>query len=218
MSEEFFLTEKGAKTLEHKRNVFYQTPGIKEWFYKENEVLLKNLSEDTVVLDIGCGLGTHLLLMSKAAKEVVGIDQSDAVLKRTLRELKSVDNAKVFKMNARKLEFPDNCFDQTVCMFNTLGNMNDEVDILREMKRVTKKGGRIIFSLYNLESVSERIEFYRKSGMTNVAVDGTTIRSNGKFFSKSYSEEEVKELCNRVGLTPVIHRTTIGFICEAVKN
>ena len=56
MSEEYFLTEKAVKMLQQQRNVFYQTPGIKELFYKENEVLLKNLTSDSIVLDVGCDL------------------------------------------------------------------------------------------------------------------------------------------------------------------
>ncbi len=218
MSEEFFLTEKGAKTLEHKRNVFYQTPGIKEWFYKENEVMLKNLNSDSVVLDVGCGLGTHIKLMNEYCKEIIGIDHSDAVLKRCISEVKHLQNVKVFKMNIRKLDFPDNCFDQTTCMFNTLGNTNNEAIFLSEMKRVTKPSGRIIFSLYKEKSIPERLEFYKKTGMTHVVQDGTVIKSNGRYYSKTHTEESIKQMCKEAGLDVAIYSTNIGFVCEAKKK
>lgn len=220
MSEEFFLTEKGVKVLKWERNVFYQTPGIRELFYKENEVLLKNAGENSVILDIGCGLGTHLKLLSRHCKEVVGIDHSAAVLKHCRQEAAGLANAKVFEMNAKKLEFPDNCFDQTSCMFNTLGNLVDPLPVLREMCRVTKKSGKIIFSVYKNSSTPERLDFYRKTGLPDaIATAGEVTALGGKFYSRSYSEGEIQKMCEQVGLVEVaMNNTKLAYVVEAVKK
>ncbi|MFH0713287.1 MAG: class I SAM-dependent methyltransferase [Candidatus Micrarchaeota archaeon] len=217
MCEEYFLTEKGAHMVEQQRNVFYQPPGIKELFYKENEILLKHVDKTKRVLDVGCGLGTHLIFLSKYAGEVVGIDHSDALLKRCVKNIEELKNAKALKMNARKMDFPDNYFDQACCMFNTLGNIADVKLVLSEMQRVVVPGGYVIFSLYNLQSFPERIEFYRKTGLDDAHVEGTTIRSGESFFSNTYTEEQIAQFCKEVGLDVVFHRTHIGYVCEATK-
>ncbi len=217
MSEEFYLTERGVKVLQWERNVFYQTPGIKELFYKEKEVLIKNLTDESVVLDIGCGLGTHLTLISKYCKEIIGIDHSEAILKHCRKETKNLINVKTFNMKAKQLEFPDSCFDQTNCMFNTLGNMKEPMPVLSEMARIIKPSGHVIFSLYNLQSIPERLEYYHKTGLPDAHVeDGAVTASN--YYSRSYSEEEIKNMCQQTDLNVDIHKTRIAYVCDAVKK
>ena len=218
MSEEFFLTEKGVKVLKWERNIFYQTPGIKELFYKEKEILLANCDKTNVVLDVGCGIGTHLTLLSKYCKEAIGIDHSEAVLKNCREQVGAITNVKTFKMNAKKIEFPDDCFDRTICMFNTLGNMEDPLPVLREMCRVTKPGGKLIFSVYNSDSTEERLEFYHKTGLPDVYSDGAVIHNNRDFYSRSFTESEILKMCTGLGLELTVHKTKIARICEAVKN
>ncbi len=217
VSEEFYLKDQAVKMLQQQRNVFYQSPGIKEFFYKENEVLMKNLSNDAIVLDVGCGLGTHAIMLSKYCKEVIGIDHSDAILAKCKKNVEGIANIKLLKMNARALEFDDNYFDETFSLFNTLGIMEEPLPVLKEMKRVTKPNKRIIFSLYNLNSINERIEFYKKTTLNHAHVEGTTIKSDD-FFSKTYTEEDIKQLCDKLELNVTIHKTTIGFVCEATKQ
>ncbi len=219
MGEGFFLTEKGKHVLLQERNVFYQTPGIKALFYKENEILIKNLEKhNSIVLDVGCGLGIHLELLSKYCKEVIGIDHSEVMLKYSRKRVKNLGNVKVFNMNARHIEFPDNCFDQTNCMFNTLGNVENPLPILLEMHRVTKPGGHLIFSVYNPESVSERLEFYQRTGLPDAYLDGSAVKASGNFYSRSFSEQEVLKMCNELGVEVKIHKTSLAYICEATKK
>ncbi len=218
MSEDYFLKEKSVKLLQQLRNVFYQSPGIKEFFYKENEVLMKNLTPDSVVLDVGCGFGTHVVMLSKYCKEVFGIDHSEAILKKCRKNVEGIRNVKILKMNAYQMDFPDNHFDETFSLFNTLGIMHKPIEALREMKRVTKKGGRLVFSLYNPNSIEERIEFYKKAALDDAHAEGLVIKSGSDFFSNTYTEKEVQALGKEIDMEIIIHETKIGHICEAVKK
>ena len=218
MGEFIFLTPEGAKILLNARNEFYQTPGIKEFFYKENEVLIRGLEPNKKVLDVGCGLGTHLLLMHKFCNNLFGVDFSEAVLKYTRKRLEGISNIQIHNMNARHMNFESNTFDQTSCMDATIGNFEDEIQVLKEMARVTKKGGRVIFSVFNLLSIKERLIFYEKTGSKDVYLDGTTFRNPSGLYSKSYSRTQVVELCKAAGLLPKIHATRLGYVCEAIKR
>lgn len=108
--------------------------------------LLEKYVPGKKVLDYGCGHGMHAISIAKmAAKEVIGIDLSEESLKiaeqRANRELLN-DRVKFIKMDAEKLELPDNFFD---IVFD--GGAFSSIDINKafsETKRVLKPGGCLI--------------------------------------------------------------------------
>lgn len=103
-----------------------------------------NISKGHRVLEVGVGTGLTLPLYPKDC-EVVGIDLSASMLKQAeilMRKMK-IRNARVMKMDATRLEFPDNHFD------GVLGNLfisatTYPVQALIEMKRVCKPGGTLV--------------------------------------------------------------------------
>ena len=158
-------------------------------------------------------------MMSKYCKEAYGIDHSEAVLRKGVNNIAHLNNVKVSKMSAYELEFQENFFDQTCCMFNTFGNMKNEKAVLDEMVRTTKPGGHVIFSVFNLQSIPERLEFYQKTTLDDAHAEGIVIRSGNNFFSKTYSDEDIRRMCKVVGLENVIiHQTRIAYVCEATKK
>ena len=103
-----------------------------------------NISKGHKVLEVGVGTGLTLPLYPIDC-EVTGIDLSDSMLKQAeiLMKKMKIRNAKVLKMDATKLEFPDNHFD------GVLGNLfisatTYPVNALLEMKRVCKPGGTLV--------------------------------------------------------------------------
>jgi len=103
-----------------------------------------NIKKNHRILEVGVGTGLTLPLYPKDC-EIIGIDLSESMLKEAeelIKKLK-IRNAKVKKMNALKLEFPDNHFD------GVLGNLfisatTYPVEALMEMKRVCKPGAMIV--------------------------------------------------------------------------
>ncbi len=104
--------------------------------------LLKNLRGS--VLEIGVGTGKNLKYYPKNAK-VIGIDLSAKMIAKAKEKLKILNNKKIklIGMDAQNLKFNDESFDYVVCTF-VLCSVPYPVKVLKEMKRVVKKNGKIL--------------------------------------------------------------------------
>jgi len=93
------------------------------------------------VLDIGCGPGSTLKEMEKVGAGY-GLDVSETALKYCHdRGLNTVALA-----GAAALPYRDELFD-LVTSIDVLEHVEDDVDAIREMQRVTRPGGVIIFTV-----------------------------------------------------------------------
>ncbi|MFH0806289.1 MAG: methyltransferase domain-containing protein [Candidatus Brennerbacteria bacterium] len=107
---------------------------------------LAGIKENDALLDIGCGVG-QLLDYSPKGK-YIGIDISEENILRA-RELHPREE--FLEMDATKMDFPDDTFQYIVCV-ETIEHLTiDELhDLLEEIKRVGKKGAKIIITTPNL--------------------------------------------------------------------
>ena len=88
------------------------------------------------VLDIGCGSGTHLLVLGKLGLSINGIDASSHMIKKSEQRLGQRCLLRVGM--AEDLPFEDNAFDLAV-FINSLEFMDDPLQSLREAGRVAKR-------------------------------------------------------------------------------
>lgn len=109
---------------------------------KWREKLLGNIKGK--ILEVGVGTGKNLPYYNKDAK-VIGIDLSPKMLEKAKIKLNELDNRNItlVEMDAQKLKFKDNSFDYIVCTF-VLCSVPDPIKVLKEMKRVCKKNGKIL--------------------------------------------------------------------------
>ena len=91
--------------------------------------------EDRIrILDVGCGTGANLEMLAQFG-DAEGVDVSDDALEFCRRKGLTVQ-----KGLAEKLPFADETFDVTTAL-DVVEHLDDDVAGLREMFRVTKRGG-----------------------------------------------------------------------------
>ena len=102
------------------------------------------------VLDVATGTGAQAYELAKLGYEVVGIDLSPAMLAQAQKKC-SPELRLTFQLaDATSLPFKDNEFDASTISFGLHDMPHDiELAVLKEIKRVTKQGGRTLIVDYN---------------------------------------------------------------------
>ena len=128
----------------------YEQELLEEWGYTSPQKAVQLLSDIMTlqgmrVLDAGCGTGlVGALLKKSGAASLTGIDYSPGMLAKA--EAKQVyDSLDKMDMN-EPLPLPSNSFDATTCI-GTFTATHVKPDAVRELVRVTRSGGALIFTV-----------------------------------------------------------------------
>ncbi|WDV47192.1 class I SAM-dependent methyltransferase [Clostridiaceae bacterium M8S5] len=156
---------------------------------KLKEVLGKY--ECNKVLDVGTGRGefTQILIdYLKSYDEIVCIDYSDRT--QALIEEKFKDkNVKFYNMDCAKLEFKEELFD-AVSISNALHELSDIQTVLKQMNRVLKKDGIMIFNEMYCDNQSAK-------QMSHVKLHHFVAklhRLNGRTHNSTFKKEEILDI------------------------
>jgi ubiquinone/menaquinone biosynthesis C-methylase UbiE len=96
------------------------------------------------ILEIGIGTGKNIPYYGKGAK-ITGIDLSPKMLEKAQVKAKKLKTkVQLLQMDAQHLDFKNNSFDYVIGSF-VLCSIPYPVKALKEIKRVTKENGKIIF-------------------------------------------------------------------------
>jgi phosphatidylethanolamine/phosphatidyl-N-methylethanolamine N-methyltransferase len=97
------------------------------------------------VLEVGVGTGINASLYPRECS-VVGVDLSRSMLEKARDRLarKDIRNVRVLEMDAAALMFADESFDVVYAPY-LISVVPDPVQVAREMRRVCRSGGRIVF-------------------------------------------------------------------------
>ncbi len=98
-----------------------------------------------VVLDVGCGSGLFFSHIAKRVGAVLGLDISRGLLLQAKERAKAEGNVFLVLADADHLPFADTLFG-SVFAFTILQNLPRPLETLKEIKRVTKKGGSIVLT------------------------------------------------------------------------
>ena len=115
-------------------------------------VRLLSLRQGDSVADICCGHGRHLLRLTQAGIDAVGLDVS-AMMLHVARELAREAGIAppLVQGFAQALPFEDAVFDAALNLFNSMGYMDDAENrqMLAEIARCLKPGGRFLLDTRN---------------------------------------------------------------------
>ena len=128
------------------------------------------------VLDVGCGSGLFFQEVAAQANTVIGIDVSRKLLLKAKEQANAFPNASVFQADADHLPFKDGLFG-AVFAFTVLQNVPKPSETLKELKRVAKKGDKVVVTgLKKAFPLNSFIDLLEGSGLKVVAfVDDEAI-------------------------------------------
>ena len=134
----------------------------------EFKELLKDIkiSNEDLVLDIGCGDGTVTLILGKKCKKIYGIDINK--IRIELAKYRSFYSRKRIKSEFRstKIEnagFKANYFNKIFCIC-VLEHIQNYHELLKESYRILKENGQMIISVDSFENIKNDnfIAFHKK--------------------------------------------------------
>jgi ubiquinone/menaquinone biosynthesis C-methylase UbiE len=189
-------------------------------FISEEEDFVRRAAWKGKVLEVGCGYGRLIKIISQKAKHVVGIDFSYAQLNKARIFLKGLSNVSLLHMDAHKLRFTEGEFDFVVCLNASLGNMPGvEVEVIREMKRVVRVGGEITVTVLAENSKPAQIANYTRLGLKIAEIGKNFIITEEGLYSRRFSENDLVKLFTEVGgiSFSVTKFCSIGYLVRGRK-
>tara|TARA_R110001583_G_scaffold14849_3_gene61791 strand:+ start:3002 stop:3727 length:726 start_codon:yes stop_codon:yes gene_type:complete len=125
-------------------------------------IKLKIPESDGKVLDIGCGIGTLSMELTKYYKNVQGIDMDAEMIR--VASIKNEDASKSIQFQQISMLELDafiykNSVEGIICFGNTLVHLNslDEIaDFLQQSKAVLKSNGKLLLQIVNYDKIIEK--------------------------------------------------------------
>jgi ubiquinone/menaquinone biosynthesis C-methylase UbiE len=183
-------------------------------FYRERvkHILREYIREDSKVLDIGCGCGFPSVYLAQEMKcSIVGIDISEKMIKKAKENLPREIKNKVDYMvlsTASLHAFTNESFDNVISIYGVLNYVGNLHKVLKEIRRILKKEGIFLASLYSkfsyarlrdekyLQLLSKEEKFYpHYVGDKKLKIKLYDSRELSSFFGKYFSIIHMEGIC-----------------------
>ena len=211
---------KPKTNMDHWADVLACLPNsYKEWFMEEKRYLQKVLTPNSNVLEVGCGNGRSISDVLTVTPNVIGIDNDDRAVNEAKTNFSKESGVKIIKADATELPFGDKSFDFVICM-TTFANFADKkFTILEEMKRVLKKEGKIIISVFSEDALAERMKVYNVVGIKIKEIkDGTVIFDDG-IISEQFSKEQLEDIFSKERLEiDEMKKVNMAYLCTLTPS
>jgi SAM-dependent methyltransferase len=150
--------------------------------YREVEAMARwlQLPVGAEVFDLCCGMGRHSLALTDLGYQVTGMDLSEVLL----HEAKNADvNKAVRWVHGDMREVPlDETFDAVVNLFTSFGyfdDMAENAQVLHEIERLVKPGGRFLIDYLNPEAVKSKLVPFSERLEGNITITENRRIENG---------------------------------------
>ncbi|HXN84796.1 MAG TPA: methyltransferase domain-containing protein [Candidatus Binataceae bacterium] len=144
-------------------NDYAAAPAIRDLDHIAKLVAVVSPNPDARVLEIATGPGHVAMAFAKVAREVIGVDLTEAPLKiaERMRLERGLSNVSFRIGDAEHLPFGDNEFDVVVCRF-AVHHFEHPVMVIAEMSRVCRIDGIVAVEDMISSEHSDREEYYNR--------------------------------------------------------
>jgi SAM-dependent methyltransferase len=201
------------------------SPRVKRYLEAEIRFVLGHLERTDVVLELGCGYGRVTFRLAKVARRVVGIDTSIESLMLARQLAGSSSQCEFMEMDALELTFGESEFDKVVCVQNGICAFGvDQEMLLRQALRVTRPGGRVLFSTYSERFWTDRLQWFEAQAAAGLVgpidydrTGNNKIVCKDGFQTGMVSPEEFRSLGAALGVDPKVTEVDGSSVfCEIV--
>jgi ubiquinone/menaquinone biosynthesis C-methylase UbiE len=193
----------------------------KKWFAEEKKYLRKIITPDAKVLDVGCGDGRSIFDIISITKNVIGIDHDKNAILDAKKNFSKYPSVAFVKEDATNLSFKDEEFDSVICMGTFANFAENKITILREMRRVLKKSGKIVISVFSEDAFDERMKLYKALETKIKEIKGETVifdESFGDNVSEQFSKKQLEDLFSQSNLhIEDMTKVNIAYLCTLTK-
>jgi len=178
-----------GKSLEHKR---YVVPKWKQLLrkvrFRPHSWPLEQVAPNSKrLLDLGCGNGSKLIEFAERGYDVFGVDVSGDSVEACRKILPA---GHFVRSELEGIDLPGGYFDY-IRIDNTLEHVPDPLEVIRECRRLLKRGGQLIIHVPHGRSLTLRI------------MKGDSISSWIPFHLQLFTRKSLTHLCSKVGLGKV---------------
>lgn len=218
MAIDFFEGKDFNKEEFRPLNPKYYPKVYQDYIKEETEIVQKIVKGSDRILDVGVGTGRMVPLYAPLVKEYIGIDNAKYMISQANKVAQQFSNVKILKEDIESLnkKFTKHYFDYSLILWNTLGNVKNEVVALNNLKEITKKS--ILVTTFHRGHWDKRKEWYKSVGIELDHVDEKTetVYSKSGLLSRSYQLDNFKRFAKEIGLRLKQHKL-LSDVCIFVE-
>lgn len=152
------------------------------------------------LLELACGTGTHSLLLEEMGYEIVAVDYSHDMLEHARAKAKAKKSRIDFKeQDMRALDLPDKSFDAVICLFDSLGYVATNENILQVLKGINrhlKSDGVFVFEFWHAGAMLRsfdplRVRRFKTAGGEIERISETSVDYAEQLCHVSYTINEL---------------------------
>lgn len=178
-----------------------QPPEIRAFLSAEIHLLLDAIQNQARVIDVGCGTGRHLALLSDRLGCGIGVDYEHGYIVEAHRRA-GAPHVHFLTADATAIPLVP-AFGFATCLTNTWGTMTDKAGVLREMRRLAPQPQTRLLSVYSEASVPPRREWYRRLGHRVLEESTEYLLTEGGFRSEHFSEARLRNIVGDCLIRPL---------------
>lgn len=113
--------------------------------------IIRKYKKPTVLLDVGCGIGVFLQAVKEAGWKTIGVDMSKSAVTYARSRGLDIRLGKIEELSLKRESF------DVITLFQTIEHIEDPIKTLKKIHTLLRKGGILVMTTPNEESLMARL-------------------------------------------------------------